>query len=99
MSIPHQMSHSCRSMQDRRAAAPANRGWPRRSLSFGSMKLELLTKDPKTRARRGRLHTAHGVIETPIFMPVGTQAMVKAMTTDQLRDLKVEILLCNSYHL
>ena len=63
------------------------------------MKFELLTRDPKTRARRGRLHTAHGVIETPIFMPVGTQATVKAMTTDQLRSLNVEILLCNSYHL
>jgi queuine tRNA-ribosyltransferase len=63
------------------------------------MKFELLTKDPKTRARRGRLHTAHGVIETPIFMPVGTQATVKAMTSDQLRGLHVEILLCNSYHL
>ena len=63
------------------------------------MKFELLTRDPKTRARRGRLHTAHGIIETPIFMPVGTQATVKSMTPDQLRDLDVEILLCNSYHL
>ncbi|HYR44134.1 MAG TPA: tRNA guanosine(34) transglycosylase Tgt, partial [Terriglobia bacterium] len=63
------------------------------------MKFEVLTKDSKTRARRGRLHTAHGVIETPVFMPVGTQATVKSMTSDQLRDLNVEILLCNSYHL
>src|SRR6266568_5532481 len=63
------------------------------------MKFEVITKDPKTRARRGRLHTAHGVIETPIFMPVGTQATVKAMMPGQLRDLSVEILLCNSYHL
>src|SRR5580693_393277 len=63
------------------------------------MKFEILTKDANTRARRGRLHTAHGVIETPIFMPVGTQATVKAMTPDQLRQLNVEILLCNSYHL
>jgi len=63
------------------------------------MRFELLTKDPKTRARRGRLHTSRGVIETPIFMPVGTQATVKSMTPDQLRDLNVEILLCNSYHL
>src|SRR5437016_1308323 len=63
------------------------------------MKFELLTKDPKTRARRGRLHTAHGVIETPVFMPVGTQATVKSMTPAQLRELNVEILLCNSYHL
>src|SRR4051812_11798004 len=63
------------------------------------MKFELLTRDSTTRARRGRLHTAHGIIETPIFMPVGTQATVKSMTVDQLRALDVEILLCNSYHL
>ncbi len=63
------------------------------------MKFEILDQDPKTRARRGRLHTAHGVVETPVFMPVGTQATVKAMTPAQLRDLNVEILLCNSYHL
>src|SRR5215475_6462746 len=63
------------------------------------MKFEILTQDSKTRARRGRLHTARGVIETPIFMPVGTQATVKAMTPAQLLDLNVEILLCNSYHL
>src|SRR5438045_5065488 len=63
------------------------------------MKFELLDKDTRTRARRGRLHLAHGTVETPIFMPVGTQATVKAMTPDQLRDLQVEILLCNSYHL
>src|SRR3989442_15653198 len=63
------------------------------------MKFEVLTKDSKTRARRGRLHTAHGVIETPVFMPVGTQATVKSMTSDELRDMNVEILLCNSYHL
>ena len=65
----------------------------------GDMKFELLDKDPSTRARRGRLHTAHGVVETPVFMPVGTQATVKAMMPEQLRDLQVEILLCNSYHL
>jgi queuine tRNA-ribosyltransferase len=63
------------------------------------MRFELITKDKNTRARRGRLHTAHGVIETPIFMPVGTQATVKSLTPEQLRDLDVEILLCNSYHL
>ncbi|HLQ75848.1 MAG TPA: tRNA guanosine(34) transglycosylase Tgt [Terriglobia bacterium] len=63
------------------------------------MKFEILTTDSRTRARRGRLHLAHGVVETPVFMPVGTQATVKAMTPDQLRSLSVEILLCNSYHL
>src|SRR5262245_24101835 len=63
------------------------------------MRFELLTKNPMTRARRGRLHTARGTIETPVFMPVGTQATVKAMMPEQLRNLGVEILLCNSYHL
>jgi len=63
------------------------------------MRFELLTKDSRTRARRGRLHLAHGTVETPVFMPVGTQATVKAMTPDQLRSLSVEILLCNTYHL
>jgi queuine tRNA-ribosyltransferase len=63
------------------------------------MKFEILTKDSTTLARRGRLHTAHGVIETPVFMPVGTHATVKSLTPDQLRDLNTEILLCNSYHL
>jgi len=63
------------------------------------MKFELIDQDPSTRARRGRLHLAHGVVETPIFMPVGTYGTVKGMTPDQLRALNVEILLCNSYHL
>ena len=63
------------------------------------MIFEVLTKDPKTRARRGRLQTAHGFVETPVFMPVGTQATVKSMTGDQLQALNVEILLCNAYHL
>jgi queuine tRNA-ribosyltransferase len=63
------------------------------------MTFELLTRDPTTKARRGRLLTPHGVIETPVFMPVGTQATVKSIMPGQLRDLNVEILLCNSYHL
>src|SRR5947207_2706308 len=63
------------------------------------MKFARLTTDPNTRARRGRLHTAHGIIETPVFMPVGTQATVKSIMPEQLRELEVQILLCNSYHL
>src|SRR5262245_51115469 len=62
-----------------------------------SLRFDLLTTDGA--ARRGRLHLAHGVVETPVFMPVGTQATVKGMTPDQLRSLSVEILLCISYHL
>src|SRR5262245_2942760 len=50
-------------------------------------------------ARRGRLVTPHGVVETPVFMPVGTQATVKGLTPEQLRDAGVRILLGNTYHL
>lgn len=63
------------------------------------MKFEVLGLDARTRARRGRLHLAHGIVETPVFMPVGTQATVKGMTVEQLQALSVQILLCNSYHL
>jgi queuine tRNA-ribosyltransferase len=50
-------------------------------------------------ARRGRLTTAHGTIETPAFMPVGTAATVKAMTNEQVAATGAEIVLCNTYHL
>ena len=53
----------------------------------------------QTGARRGRLHTPHGVIETPIFMPVGTQASVKTMSPDELKDCGAQIILSNTYHL
>jgi queuine tRNA-ribosyltransferase len=51
------------------------------------------------RARRGRLFTPHGMIETPVFMPVGTQATVKGISQEELEELGVEILLANTYHL
>ncbi|MEX2617067.1 MAG: tRNA guanosine(34) transglycosylase Tgt [Alphaproteobacteria bacterium] len=51
------------------------------------------------RARRGRLHTAHGTAETPAFMPVGTAATVKAMTADAVRSTGAEVVLANTYHL
>lgn len=60
---------------------------------------ELLQTDPSSRARRGRLHTAHGVVETPIFMPVGTQASVKALDNRELIEMGTQILLGNTYHL
>ncbi len=56
-------------------------------------------RDPATRARRGRLMTPHGAVETPAFMPVGTQATVKAMTPAELEALGVEMVLANAYHL
>src|SRR5205823_9094454 len=50
-------------------------------------------------ARRGRLTTPHGTIETPVFMPVGTAATVKALTQEALEELGAEIILANTYHL
>src|SRR5438045_8809589 len=50
-------------------------------------------------ARRGRLHTPHGTVETPVFMPVGTQATVKGLTPDQLTAAGARIILGNTYHL
>ena len=60
---------------------------------------ELLHVCAQTGARRGRLHTPHGVIETPIFMPVGTQATVKTMSPDELKQIGAQIILSNTYHL
>ncbi len=60
---------------------------------------QLLKTDTTTAARRGRLRTLHGTIETPIFMPVGTQGTVKAVTPHHLRDVGAQIILGNTYHL
>ncbi len=59
----------------------------------------LLKTDPSSKARRGRLTTAHGVIETPAFMPVGTQGSVKGVSPRELRQLEAQIILGNTYHL
>jgi queuine tRNA-ribosyltransferase len=60
---------------------------------------KLLATDPGTKARRGRLTTARGVIETPAFMPVGTQGTVKGVSPRELRELHAQIILGNTYHL
>ena len=60
----------------------------------------MVAECPHTRARAGLLHTPHGIIETPVFMPVGTQATVKGLSQRDLgEDLGVQILLANTYHL
>jgi queuine tRNA-ribosyltransferase len=67
-----------------------------------AVRFELLKKDPKTKARRGILHTPHGDVQTPVFMPVGTQATVKAMKPEDVAGLGHEgshIILGNTYHL
>ena len=60
---------------------------------------DLLKTDTLTAARRGRLRTRHGVIETPIFMPVGTQGTVKSLTPAHMREIGSQIILGNTYHL
>ena len=60
---------------------------------------ELIHQDKNSGARHGIIHTPHGDIETPVFMPVGTQATVKSMTPEELKDNNAEIILGNTYHL
>ncbi|MEM0895410.1 MAG: tRNA guanosine(34) transglycosylase Tgt [Verrucomicrobiota bacterium] len=55
--------------------------------------------DPDSRARAGTLQTAHGPVETPVFMPVGTQGTVKSVSPAELRDLNAQVVLGNTYHL
>lgn len=64
-----------------------------------AVKYELVKECSKTGARAGRLHTPHGIFDTPIFMPVGTQATVKAMSPHELKDMGAGIILSNTYHL
>ncbi len=59
----------------------------------------MLARDPGTCARRGRLKTPHGAIETPVFMPVGTQGTVKTMSPFELEAMGAEVLLGNAYHM
>src|SRR5438874_9886400 len=60
---------------------------------------ELITSNLSSRARRGRLATAHGEIDTPAFMPIGTQGSVKGVSPRELRELNAQIILGNTYHL
>lgn len=64
-----------------------------------AVKYELIKRCEQTGARLGRLHTPHGMIETPIFMPVGTQATVKTLSPEELVEMGSQIILSNTYHL
>jgi queuine tRNA-ribosyltransferase len=67
---------------------------------FAAMKFDLLKKDPQTKARAGTITTDHGIIETPIFMPVGTVASVKGVHQRELKEeINPDIILGNTYHL
>src|SRR2546430_16471682 len=59
----------------------------------------LLKTDPASKARLGRLTTAHGIVDTPVFMSVGTQGSVKAIDPRELREMGTQIILGNTYHL
>ncbi len=59
----------------------------------------IIKKDKNTSARAGQIATGRGVINTPVFMPVGTKATVKAITQQQLKDMGCNIILANLYHL
>jgi queuine tRNA-ribosyltransferase len=69
------------------------------SIQSTQFSFELQGTDPHSAARCGVFHTAHGSVETPVFMPVGTQGTVKGVTPDQLEDLGAQIVLGNTYHL
>src|SRR5215470_775660 len=66
------------------------------SSQFG---FEILHEDAGSRARRGRFTTPHGVVETPAFMPVGTQGTVKGVDPGRLRETGAQMILANTYHL
>lgn len=66
---------------------------------MAAVSLEIIKKDQKTKARLGKLHTPHGTVETPVFMPVGTQATVKTMSPEELKEIGAKIILSNTYHL
>lgn len=63
------------------------------------LSFELIKKDPRTHARRGRVNLPHGTVETPIFMPVGTYGTVKGMTPRDLEEAQAQIILGNTFHL
>lgn len=63
------------------------------------LQFEITARDPRSHARCGVLRLPHGEVETPVFMPVGTQGTVKAMTQEELERLNFRIILCNTYHL
>ena len=106
-------NHKCPSLARRRCPSPARTeeclARPlgafeelfERSFAFAQddSVFEMLRKDSGTAARLGRLATAHGVVETPAFLPVGTQGSVKAVSPRELHELNAQIILGNTYHL
>ena len=63
------------------------------------MSFEILKKSSVSRARLGVIHTAHGDIHTPAFMPIGTYGAVRSLSPEEVRGLGAEVILSNTYHL
>ncbi len=76
-----------------------SKGLRRSAIQEGAFRFEVVATDPDRGARAGVLHTPHGSVETPVFMPVGTQATVKTLDQEDLRTLDARIILGNTYHL
>lgn len=66
---------------------------------YNQSAFSITARDPQSRARAGRLRTAHGIVETPVFMPVGTRATVKSLSPEEVRAAGAQIILGNTYHL
>lgn len=64
-----------------------------------SLKFELLYTSKKSRARVGRIHTPHGIIDTPNFVAVGTNGTIKALDNTLVSDIGLQLMFCNTYHL
>ena len=68
-------------------------------INIDKLEFRIIHRCGTNRARLGEIKTPHGSFETPVFMPVGTQASVKAVTPEELKDAGVDIILANTYHL
>ncbi len=66
---------------------------------MNSFRFELIHRSKKSRARVGRIHTPHGIIDTPNFVAVGTNGTVKALDNEMLHDIGLQLMFCNTYHL
>ncbi|HVP36802.1 MAG TPA: tRNA-guanine transglycosylase, partial [Terriglobales bacterium] len=66
---------------------------------MNSFDFKIIKQDEKSPARIGLLSTTHGQVNTPVFMPVGTQASIKTLCTKEMEDLGAELILGNTYHL
>jgi len=88
-------------MLENGGAALALRGKMRNIVLLKYLKMEfrLFHKDKFSKARWGRIFTSHGTVDTPVFIPVGTQGTVKAISPEELKEIGIEIILCNTYHL